>query len=269
MRALLYLFPLFIALSLGCGEYNKVLKSTDIEYKYEKAIEYYEDGKCYQALPILEELIGLVRGTQRAENVYYYHALSHYCVEDFYLANYYLTNFTKNYSYSERAEECQFLAAMCSYQLSPNYSLDQTDTKLAINEMQLFLDKYPSSSLRDSCSNMIGELNRKLERKNYEVALLYVKTEDYRSALVALENALKDFSGSPYREDMMFQLVRSSYLYADQSVQAKKLERYNDCIEHYLNFVALFPESENRKPAEKLYDNSRKEVERLTKSSDI
>ena len=37
----------------GCSEYNKVLKSTDIEYKYTKAIEYFEDESYYKALPIL------------------------------------------------------------------------------------------------------------------------------------------------------------------------------------------------------------------------
>lgn len=263
---------LFLSVAIvlfGCSEYNKVLKSSDLDYKIEKAIEYYNDGKCYQALPILEELIGLVRGTQLAEDVYYYHAKSNYCVGDYYLANYYFSNFTKNFSFSERAEECQFLAAMCSYNLSPKFSLDQTDSKVAINELQLFIDRYPGSTLRDSCEKMIGNLNRKLERKSFEVAQLYVKTENFKSAILALQYAMEDFPDSPYREEMMFQLVKSSYLYADQSIEKKKLERFNDCIEHYLNFVALFPESNQRKDAERYYNNSRKETKRLQKLSDL
>lgn len=264
-----FLFLIVSLIAVGCSEYNRVLKSSDLDYKYEKAIEYYEDGKCYQSLPILEELISLTRGTNRAEDVYYYHAKSHFCTRDYYLANYYLSNFTKNFSYSERSEECAFLAAMCSYYLSPQFSLDQTETTLAINELQLFLDRYPTSELRDSCETMIDELNAKLERKSYEVAKLYAKTENHQSAVIALDYALRDFPNSTYREEMMWLMVRSSFLYADQSVEEKKLERFNDCIEQYLNFVAYFPESKYLRQAENYFEKSRKEVERLKEQEDL
>ncbi|MCH2198671.1 MAG: outer membrane protein assembly factor BamD [Flavobacteriales bacterium] len=267
MKRILLAFSVLALVLSSCGEYNKVLKSTDVDYKLEKAIEYFDDGRCYQSIPIFEELIGLTRGTQKAEDVYYYHARAHYCVEDYYLANYYLSNFTKTFSYSERAEECQFLAAMCSYNLSPEFSLDQTDTKLAINEMQLFLDKYPGSTLRDSCTTMIDQLNAKLERKNFEVAKLYVKTENFKSAVLVLDYALRDYPNTKYREEMMYMLVKSSYLLAAQSIEEKKMDRFADCVNHYLNFVAYFPESGYLREAENYFDDSQKEIERLKKVS--
>lgn len=251
----------------SCSEYNKVLKSTDIDFKLTKAIEYYEDERCYQALPVFEELIALTRGTQKAEKVYYYHAKSHFCAGDYYMANYYFNNFTKNFSYSPYAEECQFLAALCSYRLSPNFSLDQTDTKLALTELQLFMDRYPTSDLRDSCGTMIKELNSKLELKSFEIAQLYVKTESYKSAVVALKNAIKDYPNSVYREEMMFLMVKSSYLYATRSVEEKKMERFSEAIEHYFNFVSYFPNSLRLREAEGFYESSRKETERLIKAS--
>ncbi|MFM1930934.1 MAG: hypothetical protein RL226_237, partial [Bacteroidota bacterium] len=199
------LFFVLIALfSFSCGEYNKVLKSNDVNYKYEKAVEYFNDDRCMQALPIFEELIGLVRGSQLSEGVYYYYAKCHYCIGDYYLANYYFNNFAKTFVYSPHAEECQFMAAMCSYNLSPEYTLDQTDTRLAINEMQLFMDKYPDSAKRDTCNLLIAELNSKLERKSFEIARLYEKTQNYKSAVLALNNALKEYPNSPYKEEMMF-----------------------------------------------------------------
>ncbi|MFT4778868.1 MAG: outer membrane protein assembly factor BamD [Flavobacteriales bacterium] len=255
---------LFVVLvSSGCSEYNKVLKSSDIQYKYDKGVEYFDDDKFFNALPIFEELIGLTRGTQMAEKVYYYHAQTNYFVRDYYLANYYLTNFTKTFSYSPLAEDCQFLAAMCSYKLSPVYSLDQTDTKVAINEMQLFLDTYPSTSLRDSCNKMVMELNAKLERKSYEVAQLYEKTAYYKSAVIALEDAIVDYPTSPYREDMFFLMVRASFKYAEKSIDEVKVERYNECMEHYYKFVASYPKSDFLKSAETYFEASREEIERL------
>lgn len=269
MRSLQFVILVTVSVCItACSEYNKVLKSSDIDYKYTKAVEYLEEGKCFQALPIFEELIGLTRGSQRAEQVYYYHAKSHYCANDFYMANYYFNNFVKNYSFSPLAEECQFLAAKCSYNLSPNFSLDQTDTKLALNELQLFMDRYPSSSLRDSCATMVKTLDAKLEKKSYEIAKLYVKTEQYKSATIALQNAIKDYPNSPYREEMMYLVIRASHQYAERSIDEKKSERFSEAINHYFNFVAYFPESEFLKTAESYYASALKEIERMEKKND-
>jgi outer membrane protein assembly factor BamD len=257
----LFSFVIVLLTLTSCGEYNKVLKSNDIEYKYTKALEYYNEDKCYQALPIFEELIGMVRGTMRAEDVYYYYAQSHYCTGDYYLANYYFKNFVKTFAKSSHTEECLFLAAMCSYKLSPNYSLDQMDTRTAINEFQLFIDRYPYSELKDSCNTMVGQLRYKLEKKSYEVAKLYVKTEKYKSAIISLNISLKDFPDTEYREDIHFLLVKSSFLYAQGSIASKKTDRFNDTIDRYYTFVAHFPESALLGEAERYFVQSQKYLE--------
>jgi outer membrane protein assembly factor BamD len=41
-----FFIPILILLTVilsSCGNYNKIVKSTDYEYKYKKAVEYYED----------------------------------------------------------------------------------------------------------------------------------------------------------------------------------------------------------------------------------
>lgn len=259
-----YILFLSILLSIaGCGEYNQVLKSNDPEYKYAKALEYYEAGDCYRALPIFEELIGVVRGTQRAEQVYYYYAHVHYCIGDYYLANYYFKNFAKTYGTSEFAQECLFLAAMCNYHLSPSSSLDQTDTRAAIDEFQLYANKFPNSEKVDSCYILIADLNLKLEKKAFDIASLYVKTEKYKAAVIALENMMNDYPGTVYTEDIMFLIVQANYLYAERSIQDKKYERYEACTKSYYNFVARFPESAFAKEAETYFSRSAKAMEKL------
>lgn len=261
MRHLVFFLVLISVAS--CGEYNQVLKSNDTEYKYSKALEYYEAGDCYRALPIFEELIGVTRGTQRAEQVYYYYAQVHYCVGDYYLANYYFKNFAKTYGTSEFAEECQFLAAMCNLNLSPKSSLDQQDTKAAIDEFQLFLNKYPNSEKVDSCYTLISGLNQKLEEKAFNIASLYVKTEKHKAAVIALENMMNDYPGTIYTEQVMFLIIKSQFLYAERSIESKKFQRYEDCTKSYYNFVARFPESADLKEAESFFKRSLKTMERL------
>lgn len=41
----------------SCGEYNKLLKSTDYEYKYEAAKSYFAKGQYTRAATLLNELI--------------------------------------------------------------------------------------------------------------------------------------------------------------------------------------------------------------------
>jgi outer membrane protein assembly factor BamD len=261
---------LLLAMSIlftRCSDYNKVLKSTDIEYKYTKAIEYYNDESYYKALPILEELIGLTRGSQRAEDVYYYYAKSHFGVKDYYLANYYCKTFNKTFSNSPRSEECLFLAAECSYLLSPVYSLDQIDTRNSIDEYQLFLDKYPHSNLKDSANHQIDRLNMKLELKAYENAAQYAKTLRYKAATSALKDFLRQYPGSIYREEALYLIVKCQFMLAEGSIEEKKLDRMRTVGEFYRTFAAAFPESKYLAEAESFCKKSERQVEKLSSTS--
>lgn len=239
------------------------MKKGTKEEKLAAAKVYYADGDCYRALPLFEDVIALYRGSENAEEVYYYYAQTHYCISDYYLANYYFKNFVKTYPNSKFSEECLFMAAMCSYNNSPKYSLDQQDTRTAINEFQLFMDRYPRSELRDSCNNMIALLREKIEIKSYEIAKLYVKTERYKSAVIALQQSLQDFPDTEHREEMMFLMVKSSYLLAENSFEDKKLERYTETTKSYYNFVASYPKSKELDEAERYFKNSLKEIDRI------
>jgi outer membrane protein assembly factor BamD len=263
-KFILFIFTLLgLLLFVRCSDYNKVLKSTDADYKYRKAVEYYDSSECYKSLPLLEELIGLTRGTQRAEDVYYYYAQSHYCVKDYYLANYYFKSFAKTFATSARAEECLFLAAMCSYKLSPSYSLDQMDTRNAVDEFQLFLDKYPGSSLADSATKMVETLNFKVERKNFEVASSYVKTLKYKAAVQSLKQFLKDYPASQFNEEAHYMIVKSHYEYALGSIESKRLERLRATNESYLTFALSYPDSKWLKEAEGYYKKSSAQIEKI------
>ena len=261
-----FIFPSLAVLFLltsGCTEYSKVLKSTDAELKWEYAQTALDSGKCFKALPLLEELVGLTRGTQRAQEVQYSYSQAHYCVNDFYLARYYLHSFSKTFPNSNLVEDVEFKAAICSYNLSPEWSLDQTETKLAVQELQLFMDRYPASAFRDSSQTMIDQLRSKLEKKSYESAAIYHKIGKYKSATIAMQNALKDFPDSQYRENLQFLILDSYYQYAVQSTNRRKLERFNDATLAFHTFASRFPDSSYIPDAQRIYKNCVKAVETL------
>lgn len=263
LKRVRYILIFSVLILSSCSEYAKVLKSSDVEYKYEKAVEYYKEGEYSKALSLFDELGTLFRGSDRSQEIHYYIANSHFALEDYYFAAYYYKNFTKTYPRSERAEEALFKAAYCSYLNSPASNLDQTDTEQAIEEFQLFLNRYPQSDLKDSTNVMIDELRLKLEDKAFNNAKLYYLTEDYKSATVALQNMLRDFPDSPHREEIEFLIVKSSYLLAINSIDSKKEERLNDTIEHYHKFVDSNQDSEFLKKAEDFYAGALRELDKM------
>lgn len=250
--------------TLSCSEYTKVLKSNDIEYKYKRAVEYYDEGEYSKALSIFDELGTLFRGTSRSEIVHYYIANCHFNLKDNYFAGYYYKNYAKTYPNSPKAEECLYKSAYCSYLNSPTASLDQSETEQAIDEFQLFLNRYPNSELKDSTNAMISDLRSKLELKAYENARLYYQMENYKSATVALKNMLREFPESPHREEIEFLIVKSSFLLASNSIDSKKEERFNETIESYHKFVDNYGEkSKYIKQAETYYSNALRELDKM------
>ena len=124
----------------ACSEYNRILKSADVDEKYEYAKMYYENGKYMKAATLLGDVVPIYRGTEQAEEALYLYAMSYYKMEDYVSSGEYFARFCNSYPSSSRTEKCRFLMAMGDYYDSPDPRLDQTTTRRAIKEFDSFLD---------------------------------------------------------------------------------------------------------------------------------
>ncbi len=250
------LLLLLVGILSSCSEYQKLLKSSDHEKKYEKAIEFYEEGDYYRALQLFDQIIPVYRAQDKSEKLFYYYAYCYYHQEDYLLASYYFKRFAKSFPNSKLAEESWFLSAYCKYKESPIYTLDQSNTKDAIQELQAFINRFPESSRVEKANELIDNLRAKLEQKAYEKGKLYHKMEDYEAAVVTFETLLEDFPGSKYKEESLFYILKSRYLYAKNSIRKKQMERYQSAIEAYDKLIALYPNSKYAKDAKKYYNEA-------------
>ena len=155
------------------------------------------------------------------------------------------------------------MSALCTTHSSPEYNLDPTDTKKAIDELQLFMDRYPNSERLDTCNVIVDDLRGKLERKSYEQAKLYYKMEMYNSAVVAMESTLEQYPDTDYQEELLFLRVKSYYLLATNSVADKKQERFEKTIESYRIFADLFSGSNFDKEAKRYAENSTAQLKKM------
>ncbi|MCB0770221.1 MAG: outer membrane protein assembly factor BamD [Flavobacteriales bacterium] len=258
---------LFFVVLAGCSDYNKALKSTDVNYKLEIAEKYIAKESYDRAIPLLEELIVVTRGSGMSERVNYLHATSTYGMQDYTLAAYYLANFVRTFPKSEYAEECAFLSGYCQYRNSPNYELDQTDTRSAISQMQLFLVRYPNTTLKDSCNTLIDRMRTKLEVKSFHAARQYYKMRNYQAAGVAFDNFNREWPNSRFREDAMYFALQSLYHLSSNSVESKKLERLQDAVRAYHNFADAFPQSVLLEDASKLNKEVEASIAQVTRTS--
>jgi len=247
----------------GCSKYQRVLKSNDFEKKFDMAKVYYDNGKYQKAFPLFEELITVFRGTSKAEDVYYYYAYSNYKLGDFMLAGYHFDNFVRTFPRSERAEDAQFMNAKCFFLDSSDPSLDQASTKKAIDELQLFINKYPESPKVDECNDLMDRLRFKLETKAYNGAKLYYRLGEYKAAIFALRNTLAEFPDTRHREEISFLIVRSSFMLADNSIEEKKIERFNQTLRECDDFMERHPRSSDVKNAASMKQDCIRQLEKI------
>jgi outer membrane protein assembly factor BamD len=253
MRSGLYIILLLLLLTSSCGEYEKLLKSTDYDLKKTKAKEYFEAGQFIKATELLDQILPRYRATDEAEDLYWMNAQSYYGMKQFDVAGSYFKSYTDQYPYGKYTEEATYLTAMCDYNLSPRPELDQEETKNAIEAFTVFLGRYPSSSKAEECKRQITEMREKLVEKSYLSAKLYYDMGEYKAAVVALTNSLKEFADTKYREEMMFLKLNSLFQFAERSFASKQKERYQDTLDDYYSFMEEFPQSQYGKDVKKIF----------------
>jgi outer membrane protein assembly factor BamD len=242
----------------SCGSFNKIVKSTDYEFKYKKAIEYYEDGEYVKSGTLLQEMINIYRGTSKADKVYYYYAKSMIGQKDYLMAGHYFRTLVKEFPTSEHVEEAQYMTGYCSYLISPKARLDQSVTQEAIDALQLYINLYPFNERVDEASRLIDEMQDKLVYKSYLSAKLYFDFENFKAAVIALDNGLNKYPDSQYREELKYMLLKAKYLLAVRSVHTKQEIRLSSALDEYFAFVDEYPESKYKKEVEKFYKTTSK-----------
>ena len=257
----------------SCGEYNKVLKSTDYEFKYEAAKSYFGKGQNSRAATLLEELIPMMKGTTNGEESLYMLGMTYFNQGDYVSASHYFNTYYTTYPHGIYTEQARFFSGRALYLDTPEPRLDQSSTFKAIQELQMYMEYFPGSQRREQAQNMIFELQDKLVDKEYMSAKLYYDLgsytgntvysstgNNYQAAVVTAENVLREYPYTKRREDLSLLVLRAKYDMAKASVDEKKEERMRETIDEYYAFKNEFPESKHLKEVESIFKDASKYV---------
>lgn len=277
MKKIPFLVVLFASVLLvsGCGEYARIQKTQDYEYKYEAAKALYIEGKYSRASQLLGDVLAILKGTAYGEECLYMLAMCAYNSKDYESASSYFRKYYQSYPKGLYVEHARYYSGLSLYNQTPDPRLDQTYTDEAISELQQFLDLYPTTQLKEQTQNMIYMLQDKLVEKEYLAAKMYFDLGTYRgnstfggsnyeACIVTAQNALKDypFATTERREELSILILRSRFQLASQSVIEKRMERFRNVIDEFYAFANDFPESKFLKEAQDLYDRADKVVKK-------
>ena len=246
-----FIVTIITALALtSCSPYQKMLNKGTTEESYKMATKLYEKGEYSKSITLFEKVIPFYTGKPQMERIQFMVAESNYKTKSYNLSGYYFSRFYDNYPKSSKREEALFLSAKGYYLASPKYSLDQTDTRKALEVLQQFINSYPDSDKLKEANDIYKILNTKIERKFFEISKQNFKQEQYSATIVSMANFIEDFPGTKFKEEAFYYKFRAAYELGIKSIQNKKEERILEALTIFTKFKKDFPKSEKLKELE-------------------
>ncbi|MBP7821622.1 MAG: outer membrane protein assembly factor BamD [Saprospiraceae bacterium] len=243
--------------NIGCkSDFEKLRASSDTDKVYKAAMEYYEKKEYLKAQTLFETVRSNLRGKNELEKVFFYYANTHYYLGNYTLAAYYFDQFSQTFANSTYREEADFMSAYSNYQLSPSSDLDQANTLKAIEGFQLFVNTYPKSTRADECNKLIDQLREKLVAKAYNEGQLYFDLKHYEAAIQSFDNLLKEYPETKLAEKIRFMMIKSSYLWAENSIVDKKQDRFQIVVDKCNTFLNRYLETSYKKEITDVLNNS-------------
>ena len=247
----------------SCGEYVKVQKSDDYNYKFEYAKRAFAEKRYQQAATLLKDCVTVFKGSDKAEESLYLLAMSHFENKDYVNAGAYFQTYYNRYPKGKYTEPARFYSGYGYYLDSPDPQLDQSTTIKAIEELQAFLDYFPRSEKVPQAQNAIFEMQDKLTLKQLQNAQLYYNLgnymgNNYESAIIVARNAIKDYPYSKYKEDLELLVLKARYQEAEMSVDERKADRFREVVDEYYSFINNYPDSPNRQEADNIFKIAQK-----------
>lgn len=249
MKKYLIIILTFLIVSACNSVQDQAIKSADKDFILKVANEKFEAKKWKDALVLYDRLAKLVAGTDDFTEVAFKTAYANYYDGNYRLAGNQFKNFAANFTNDPRREEAAYLSALCYYQDSHEYNLDQTSTEAAITELQDFLNNYPNSERAKNIDQLVDELSYKLEFKAYENARQYFKMADYKASNVTFENVLNDFPATKLRPEILDYIMKSRYELAKNSIYELKQDRLESALAYTLTVEKDIPDTEYAKDA--------------------
>ena len=177
------------ALFLVCCSKKNVNVEEDLSPRFDKAMGYFDRGKYPRAKDEFDYIIMTDPGSKIANESQYYMAEALFQMEEYSDASISFdryVRFSPNYTKIEKSR----------YRIC-----EQSQTHRALEQLQMFIEDFPTSDFVEYAENAIVELRIKLAQKDFEVGRIYLKLEEYESALIYFRSVLNNYYDTSFADD--------------------------------------------------------------------
>ena len=240
-----YIFIIIIVFVIGCASKDIQIQE-DLTFRFDKGLKYFENKKYTRSKAEFDYIIMVDPGSKLANDSEYYMAESMFELEEYKEAS---TLFDKYIRFSTdliKIEKARYKICRCAIELSNSYQRDQSQTLSAIYKLQLFIEDFPTSDNVISSESAITSLRYNLARKDFESGRMYLKLEEYESAIIYFQLVLDEYYDTVIADEARKSIV-FAYLLDEERDEAI---RYLDSQKQ--NFFSM----DNFYEAQSFIDNS-------------
>jgi outer membrane protein assembly factor BamD len=215
---------ILILFLMRCASF-KSNELVDIDVQFEKAKILLDKKKYLRAQEEFNDLV--IRGTHSdlGDDSQFYLAESYFLNKEYLLAVAEYDRLIRRMGFSPYVEKSRWRVCQSYVKESPKYYKDQTNTQKALSKLQEFIDDYPNSEFKEEANTQISELRNKLAYKEYATGVLYIKMEEYQSAIMSFEFLIDNYYDTEVLEKGHVGIIRC-YSLMDEFNKAESY--YND-----------------------------------------
>jgi len=217
----------------GCSgsEQTTTLSAEDL---FQRAKAMYDEGDYLDAINEFTIITLQYQGSAFADDAQFYLGECRFARGEFLLASFEYQQLRRSMPASPLVPDAQYKIGLSYYNLSPKSALDQQYTLKAIDELQTFVEYYPSHAEAPKAEGLIKELTKRLALKAYEIARQYMTLQYYKAAGVYFDVVIEKYHDTEYAPlayigKVEALIARKRYAEADAAVTAF-LERYPDSV---------------------------------------
>jgi outer membrane protein assembly factor BamD len=149
--------------------------------------------------------------------------------------------FLSFYPTNRRADYAQYKLALAHFRQMRAPERDQTETEQAVKELELFVERYPNSSLMSDAKMKLREARDRLSEASFLVGLFYYRQHWYLGSIDRFKAVLRNDPGYTGRDAV--------YYYLGESLV--KQRRQAEALPYYEKLVQEFQQSEHLQDAQK------------------
>ena len=220
----------FVIIFLFCFSCStSLIKDESSLVKFNNAMKYIEDSKYSKAIDELEYLLLIDPLSEYSSNAQYFLAESYYNLENYDKAILEFEKYLSRRSLSnDLLKKTQLYLCKCYYSVTLDYNKDPSSTYIAIEKLQYFIEKESMKEYVNEIEGMILKLRTKLAKKNFYNAKLYIRLEEFNSAVIYYSTVIKEYYDTEFVKDSLINVAIIYFLESKQkSISYLKNQKRN------------------------------------------